>query len=255
MGQRIEVLAIANPIQDLRRALASANLDLQEMHFPACPRGLCLNDSDLEIRDDFVDSCLLLLITHSRLIRAVKTNGGFKVELCCPCPGEIEIGARRIRCDFHGTFENSLCLERSHACEKEYAQILKSVWAVGIVTKRASEIATPTTTSYTDTAVSVATPYSYTVSARDAAANESAQSVAASATIADTTGPSTPLGLGASVISDTQIDLTWSASTDNVGVTGYVVYRNGAQIATPTTTSYSDTAVSVATREVDKGKS
>jgi chitodextrinase len=36
------------------------------------------------------------------------------------------------------------------------------------------------------------------------------------------------------------VNLTWSASTDNVGVTGYRVYRNGGQIGTSATTSYSD---------------
>ena len=37
-----------------------------------------------------------------------------------------------------------------------------------------------------------------------------------------------------------QINLAWAASTDNVAVTGYKIYRNGTQITTSTTTSYSD---------------
>jgi chitodextrinase len=40
------------------------------------------------------------------------------------------------------------------------------------------------------------------------------------------------------------VRLTWNAATDNVGVTGYRVYRNGALLASPAATSYTDYAVS-----------
>jgi len=49
------------------------------------------------------------------------------------------------------------------------------------------------------------------------------------------------------VISSSQINLSWSPSSDNVGVAGYGVYRGGVQIATATTTSYSNTGLSPAT--------
>src|SRR5207244_1118928 len=47
----------------------------------------------------------------------------------------------------------------------------------------------------------------------------------------------------------TQVNLSWSASNDNVGVTGYTVYRGGAQVATVggSTLSYSDTSVAAGT--------
>jgi hypothetical protein len=54
----------------------------------------------------------------------------------------------------------------------------------------------------------------------------------------DSTPPSTPTNLTATAISSSQINLSWTASTDNVAVTGYKVFRNGTQIATPSTTSY-----------------
>src|SRR5207245_11098323 len=60
---------------------------------------------------------------------------------------------------------------------------------------------------------------------------------------ADTTAPSVPTNLTASVISSSQINLSWNASTDNVGVAGYYVFRNGAQIAQVTATSYSNTGL------------
>ena len=62
----------------------------------------------------------------------------------------------------------------------------------------------------------------------DAAGNLSAYSAIATATTPaapDTTPPSAPTGLGATAVSTSQIDLAWTASTDNVGVTGYRVER------------------------------
>lgn len=65
----------------------------------------------------------------------------------------------------------------------------------------------------------------------------------------DTTPPTAPTGLSAIVVSTSQINRAWTASTDNVGVTGYRVERcqgagcaSFAQIATPTGTSFNDTA-------------
>jgi len=116
-----------------------------------------------------------------------------------------------------------------------------------IVRRNGVQVATPATTSYADTGLSAATTYSYTVAARDAAGNVSANSTSASITIADTTPPTTPTGLTAAVAGSTGANLSWSASTDNVGVTGYIVRRNGVQVATPATTSYADTGLSAAT--------
>src|SRR5262249_15844936 len=61
------------------------------------------------------------------------------------------------------------------------------------------------------------------------------------------TAPSAPTNLAASVISPSQINLSWTASTDNSGVAGYRVERcqgsgctNFVQIGTPGVSSYSD---------------
>lgn len=63
----------------------------------------------------------------------------------------------------------------------------------------------------------------------------------------DTTPPSAPSNLQATAVSSNQVSLTWGASTDNVGVAGYAIFRNGTQIATTTGTSYVDNGVSPAT--------
>ena len=66
--------------------------------------------------------------------------------------------------------------------------------------------------------------------------------------VPDTTAPSTPAGLTASAVSQSQINLSWSASTDNVAVTGYRVYRGGALITTVgTVTTYQNTGLSAST--------
>ena len=103
-------------------------------------------------------------------------------------------------------------------------------------------IAAPSGTSYTDTGLTNGTAYTYRVAAVDAAGNVSAQTTAVSATPADTTAPSVPSGLAATA-GDAQVALSWTASTDNVGVTGYRVYRGGVLIASPSTPYYADTGL------------
>src|SRR5438046_2814009 len=116
-----------------------------------------------------------------------------------------------------------------------------------IVKRNGSQVAMPTATSYSDSGLSDATTYSFTVAARDAAGNVSARSAVVSVTTADAPPPSTPAGVVATAAGATTINLSWIASTDNVGVTGYIVKRNGTLVATPTSTSYADTGLSSAT--------
>ena len=66
----------------------------------------------------------------------------------------------------------------------------------------------------------------------------------------DTTAPTTPTNLSGTAVSSSQITLSWTASTDNVGVTSYIVSRNGTQVGTPTTTNFSDTGLSASTTYV-----
>lgn len=60
----------------------------------------------------------------------------------------------------------------------------------------------------------------------------------------DTQAPTVPTDLAAEVQSTTQVNLTWTASTDNVSVAGYKIYRGGALIGTSITTTYADTTCS-----------
>jgi fibronectin type 3 domain-containing protein len=104
------------------------------------------------------------------------------------------------------------------------------------VSRGGSYLATATSTSYVDATAVPGTTFSYTVTAVDAAGNESNASNPASATTsstADTTSPSAPANLTATQIRNRpQVALSWNAATDDVGVAGYQVYLNGSPVAT-----------------------
>ena len=59
----------------------------------------------------------------------------------------------------------------------------------------------------------------------------------------DTSTPSVPTGLSANAFSTTTVNLSWVASANNVGVTGYRVYRDGVLVTDSPTNSYSDSGL------------
>lgn len=72
----------------------------------------------------------------------------------------------------------------------------------------------------------------------------------AAAPAPDTTKPTTPTGLTATA-GDARIVLSWAASTDNVGVTGYRVRRGTTVLASPTGTTYTVTGLTNGTPVTD----
>jgi len=101
---------------------------------------------------------------------------------------------------------------------------------------------TTTSTSLSVTGLTCNTLYSMTVKAKDAAGNVSVASsnlnVTTSACPEDTLAPSDPAGLASSGITSSSFTLSWTASTDNIGVATYEVFRNGST-SCGTTTSLS----------------
>ena len=65
--------------------------------------------------------------------------------------------------------------------------------------------------------------------------------------VPDSDPPSTPTSLTASNTTATSTDLSWNASTDNIGVTGYDVYQDGVVIGTASGTSFTVTGLSSST--------
>ena len=120
-----------------------------------------------------------------------------------------------------------------------------------------AQIATPAANAFGDSGLTASTSYSYRIRATDAAGNISGYSNTATATTqaaADNTPPTAPTNLTAVAASSAEITLSWTASTDNVGVTGYRVERcqgagcnNFAQIATPTANAFNDAGLTTST--------
>ncbi|MDY8136486.1 fibronectin type III domain-containing protein [Aquimarina sp. 2201CG5-10] len=65
--------------------------------------------------------------------------------------------------------------------------------------------------------------------------------------VPDTEAPTTPANLAASSTTENSTTLTWDASTDNVGVTGYDVYQDGAVVGTATATTFDVTGLTANT--------
>ncbi|MBN8640537.1 MAG: T9SS type A sorting domain-containing protein [Flavobacteriales bacterium] len=110
---------------------------------------------------------------------------------------------------------------------------------------------TTTATTFAVTGLTASTTYTFNVRAKDAAGNVSVNSntvsVTTSAAPADTVAPTAPT-LSASGTTATSTNLSWTGATDNVGVTGYDVYRGGVLIGSTTTaTTFAATGLTAAT--------
>jgi endo-1,4-beta-xylanase len=120
-----------------------------------------------------------------------------------------------------------------------------------------AQVGTSTTTTFSNTGLPTGTTFRYQVRATDAAGNVSAVSNTVTAMTlgggGDTQPPTAPTNLAATTTS-TSASLTWTASTDNVGVTGYQILRaSGAsggtfsQVGTSTTTSFTNSGLTPST--------
>jgi chitodextrinase len=115
----------------------------------------------------------------------------------------------------------------------------------------ATVIGTTASTTYNVTGLTASTAYTFSVRAKDAAGNVSAASntvnVTTLAPIVDTTAPTAPTNLAASGTTSSSTNLSWTASTDNVGVTGYDVYQGATLIGTTASTTYNVTGLAAST--------
>lgn len=94
--------------------------------------------------------------------------------------------------------------------------------------------------TYTDTSAPQGATHSYTVVAKDASGNRSVPSAAVSIAVPDSTAPGAP-GNVAVALSSNRPRVSWTAATDNVGVTSYQVLRNGTVLGSTSSLAYTDT--------------
>lgn len=102
------------------------------------------------------------------------------------------------------------------------------------------------------TGLSSGTTYHYEVVSINSFGNTSTSTdytfTTATSSTPDTTPPSSPTNLTAVASSSSEIDLSWTASTDNVGVAGYKILRGGAYVGTTTSgTTFADTGLTAST--------
>lgn len=109
-------------------------------------------------------------------------------------------------------------------------------------------VANSTTSPYTVTGLSASTSYVFTVKAKDASNNISVSSNAVTVTTLapDTEAPTTP-SLSASGTTNVSTTLTFTGATDNIGVTAYEIYKDGALIANVNNSPYTVTGLSAST--------
>ncbi|MCZ8519620.1 MULTISPECIES: glycosyl hydrolase family 18 protein [Paenibacillus] len=111
-------------------------------------------------------------------------------------------------------------------------------------------VTTTSSKTYTVTGLTPKTAYTFKVVAKDAAGNKSPASqvqITTDELVPDAAAPSVPAGLAAAAKTDTSVNLTWTASTDNVGVTGYDIFKDGVLAGSSATNAYAVTGLAANT--------
>jgi len=117
------------------------------------------------------------------------------------------------------------------------------------VFRNGTQVGTTTGTTYTDTGLSASTSYTYYVEAYNTAGTSAASSSVTGTTGAPGVAPNAPTGLTVGTTTTTTVPLSWTAASTSgtYAVAGYYVLRNGTQVGSWASTSYTDTGLSAAT--------
>ncbi|HZS24751.1 MAG TPA: Ig-like domain-containing protein [Gaiellaceae bacterium] len=141
---------------------------------------------------------------------------------------------------FHATSTSSTSVSTTWAASTDNVGVTGYDVYVG-----AQKVGTTTSTAYTFTGLPCGQSSTFGVVAFDAAGNRSAQAALAVTTEAcpDTTAPTAPQNLSVTSQTASSVSLSWSASSDNVGVAGYDLYVDGRAVGTTTATGYGFTGL------------
>ena len=117
-------------------------------------------------------------------------------------------------------------------------------WSVNGATSITIDNGIGDVTNLSSKSVTPAQNTTYTLTAANSAGTVTATATVTVVAQQDTTPPIAPILSSATAKSATQVDLTWIASTDNVGVAGYQVIRNNAVLASTAGLTFSDAGAS-----------
>ncbi|CAM4435519.1 M4 family metallopeptidase [Flavobacterium terrigena] len=135
--------------------------------------------------------------------------------------------------------------------DKDFADAGELVWskAAATTTPASGSFTVPTTAITGSTRMRVSMKYNGIPTACEAFQYGQVEDYTVNLTTGtvDTTAPSAPTSLTASGTSQTGTNLSWTASTDNVGVTGYDVYQGVTLKASVTGTTYAVAGLTAAT--------
>ena len=119
-------------------------------------------------------------------------------------------------------------------------------WSVSGATSVSVDNGVGDVTNTSSVAVSPTQTTTYTLTASNSSGSTTAVATVTVSPAADTQAPTVPTLISATAKSSTEVDLAWTASTDNVAVTGYQITRNGSIIGSVPATAlvWADTTVS-----------
>jgi chitodextrinase len=142
--------------------------------------------------------------------------------------------------------ENLMGVPSENSVALSWTASADNVGVVGyVIYLDGDSINTVTETTFAATELDVLTEYTFEVEAFDASGNKSEKaSITVSTT--DETAPSVPADLAATA-TETNISLSWTTSTDNVSVVGYIVYLNGVSFDTVTEPTFTATGLDIFT--------
>ena len=199
---------------------------------------------------DAINGVTITLVSHD------DTHAGVRVDFAASCGAAPALGlspqAQNGPAGGAASYALSITNVDSASCPASLFSLSDSVppgWA-GSVSPTTVSLAPGATGQavFAVTASPAAATGTYAVTGSVVNAGQSTSVASASGTYTvqsnvDTVAPLAPSGLKASVVQkQKQIQLSWTAASDNVAVAGYLVSRDGTIVATVTTASWADTA-------------
>ncbi len=189
----------------------------------------------------FTDTSVAANTSYSYTVRAKDAAGNFSNQstaqvVTTPVVGDTT--APSVPQNLHTTAVNGTSVSLAWDASTDDTGV-----AAYIVSRNGTDLPATASTALVDSPLASGVTYTYTVRARDASNNTSVPSSSLVVTTPDVVAPSAPTNLTAPSVSASSVQLSWTGSTDNVGVVAYDVRRDGTVIGSPSGTTFTDNTV------------